>query len=262
MASLAHSSWTKQAEAIVLQACEHYGGMGAWRALRTVRLLGGKLSGLVPWLKGSGTSFVWPSAFEVTPHERSTRFVDYPIAGQVGIFSDGAVRIERLADASVVAQNEMPRKSVKAAWRWGALEALYFFGYALAHYHSLPFTLLEGRLLGMRSTGRGRARLNVLKLELPRALHTHGPRQSFYFDVDGRLVRHDYHAEVAGFWAHGAHYWKRQVMCSGVPIALERHVLGRLGSVPFPLTALHATFEGAEVELAPRVATEDGAARR
>jgi hypothetical protein len=34
-----------------------------------------------------------------------------------------------------------------------------------------------------------------------------------------------------------------------LPISLDRYVLGRLGKVTYPLTALHATFSDAEVEL-------------
>jgi hypothetical protein len=52
-----------------------------------------------------------------------------------------------------------------------------------------------------------------------------------------------------GFWARGAHFWKRQGSFRGFPIALDRQVFARLGSVPVPITALRATFADAEVDL-------------
>jgi hypothetical protein len=84
---------------------------------------------------------------------------------------------------------------------------------------------------------------------LPADLPTHCRRRSFYFDRVGPLIRHDYHAEVVGFWAYGAHFWNRQTLFQGFRISMERHVVARLGTIPVPVTALHATFSDAEVEL-------------
>ena|SRR5882724_7022825 len=61
-------------------------------------------------------------------------------------------------------------------------------------------------------------------------------------------ARH-YHAEVVGVWARGAHFWNRQASFGGFPISLDRHVFARLGSIACPVTALHAIFVDAEVEL-------------
>ncbi|MEP7052839.1 MAG: hypothetical protein ABJB12_20905 [Pseudomonadota bacterium] len=252
--SIVDAGWTTEAFEVVSLACEHYGGMGTWRRLREVRLLPLRLSGLVPWLKGSGSTFPLPSRFEIRPRERTTRFVDFPTQGEVGTFSNGAVRIERIADGMVVATGEAHRRTFRGlagAGRWTPLDALYFFGYALAHYHSLPFTLLDARLLSARTAGTGPARKHILELELPADLHTHSRRQSFHFDALGNLTRHDYHAEVIGFWARGAHFWRRQTLCNGFPVSLDRHVLARIGSHAIPITALRATFASAEVDLAP-----------
>jgi hypothetical protein len=92
---------------------------------------------------------------------------------------------------------------------------------------------------------------------LPTGLPTHSRRQSFYFDKAGRLTRHDYHAEVVGFWARGAHFWKSQAFFDGFPISLDRHVVARLGRISCPVTALRATFVDAEVELDRTTPSED-----
>jgi hypothetical protein len=250
-ATAAHPSWTPQAIDIVMQACEHHGGMGAWRALRTVRLFQTRVSGLLPWLKGSGTTFSLPSSLEVSPHQCSTRFVGFPDPEHVGVFRNGTVRIENVRTGAVLDQSQDRRSSFAGfAWarRWAPLDALYFFGYALAHYHALPFTLFDARFQRASTARCAGVRTNVLDVEFSADLHTHCRRQRFYFDPRGRLVRHDYHAQVAGFWARGAHYWNRQTLFDGFPIALERHVVGRIGSAATPLTALHAVFGSAELE--------------
>jgi hypothetical protein len=248
------SSWSPHAMEVLTRACEYHGGLAKWRALRNIRLIPERLTGLLPWLKGVGKTFFLPSSFEISPHQRTTRFVGFPDPEHVGVFQNGAVRIERLSDASVVARSEDHRRSFDwpaRARRWGPLDALYFFGYALAHYHSLPFSLLQSRLVRASAQGSAGNRVSVLELDLPDDLHTHCRRQRFYFDARGKILRHDYHAEVAGFLARGAHFWNRQARFAGFPIALERHVVARLASTPCPITALHATFADAEVTLDP-----------
>jgi hypothetical protein len=215
-------------------------------------LLPERLSGLLPWVKGGGRTFTLPSAFEILPHERSARFLGYPDADHVGVFEDGAVWLERCESNAIVVKSENHRRSfagLAAYRRWAPLDALYFFGYALTHYHSLPFSLFEARFIRTRESGSRSERLDILDVEFPADLPTHCRRQSFYFDSSGRLTRHDYHAEIVGFWASAAHFWRRQAPFNGLPVALERHVVARLGSTPLPLTALHATFADVEVEL-------------
>ena len=250
--ALADSSWTAQSLAVLERACDHYGGFETWSALNKIRLFPDRLSGLVPWLKGSGQTFPIPSAFEIRPHERWARFLNYPDAEHVGIFDNGAVRLERSETNETVARVDEHRRSFRGlaiVRRWTPIDALYFFGYALTHYHSLPFSLFDARLIRAREIGSRSDRVSVLDVELPADLPTHSPRQSFYFDKVGRLTRHDYHAEVVGVWAHGAHFWKSQASFNGFPISLDRHVLARLGSTTCPVTALRATFVDAQVEL-------------
>ncbi|HVJ18788.1 MAG TPA: hypothetical protein VM686_25375 [Polyangiaceae bacterium] len=244
--------WTPHALDVVERACAYHGGLGLWRRLRTIRLIPDRLSGLVPWLKGVGRTFPLPEVFEVAPHERIARFIGYPGPEQVGVFQDGGVRIERVDDKVVSTESNNHRSSFRGFSkyrRWSVLDALYFFGYALTHYHSLPFSLLEGRLIRATTSGTSRAPLDVLEIELPADLPTHSRVQRFYFDGEGRLTRHDYHAEIIGCWARGAHFWNRQVRVAGFPVSLERLVLARVGTRTCPLTALRATFLGAEVDV-------------
>src|SRR5687768_17528827 len=138
------SSWTPGAVEVFTRACEHYGGLDTWRALRRVRLVPERLSGLLPFVKGNGRTFGLPSSFEIEPHERRARFVGYPDAEHVGVFENGAVRLER-RDGTTLASSPDHRRTFRGLGknrRWAPLDALYFFGYALTHYHALPFTLI------------------------------------------------------------------------------------------------------------------------
>jgi len=228
--ALASSSWTAQALAVLERACDHYGGLETWRALRQIRLLPDRLSGLVPWSKGNGRTFPLPTAFEIRPHERWVRFVNFPDANHVGVFENGAVRLERGDGGEIVVKAEDHRRSFRGFAmnrRWSPLDALYFFGYALTHYHSLPFSLFDARLIGTREAGSRSERLDVLAVELPADLPTHCRRQSFYFDNTGRLTRHDYHAEI---WASG--------------LAARIFGTGRCASTAFPSRSIDTSWPG------------------
>ena len=238
-------AWTGEAKALLDKAVERHGGWAAWEALRCVSVAFGRLSGLLPSAKGLNRTFRLPSRADVFPHEVRAVFHDYPAAGQRGLFAAGAVQIVDSGGA-VLRSSPDHRRSFRGLrkWRrWSPADALYFFGYALTHYHGLPFTLADGRPLGLsrvRCDGRALAGVDV---ELPADLHTHCRRQAFYFDDEGLLRRHDYVADIVGWAARGAHLWRDFVTAHGIPIARERHVVLRLGRKATPLVALHAELD-------------------
>ena len=168
---------------------------------------------------------------------------DYPVAGQRGVFSAGQVQI--LDGALILEARAEPRASFAGRRRgrsWSALDALYFFGYALAHYHSLPFSLAAARPLTLRAARSGGRALLGVEVELPPGLHTHSHQQMFFFDGEGLLRRHDYVADVIGWWASGAHRWEDYVEVAGVLVPRRRQVVARLGRFELQKVALAATF--------------------
>ena len=168
-----------------------------------------------------------------------------PPAGRRGVFAAGAVELVD-GGGAVLQSSPDHRRSFRGLrkWRrWSPADALYFFGYALTHYHGLPFTLAEGRPLRLsRVHCDGRA-LTGVDVELPATLHTHCRRQAFYFDDEGLLRRHDYVADIAGWIARGAHLWRDFVTAQGIPTPRERHVVLRLGRRATSLVALHAELD-------------------
>lgn len=124
------STWTSGALEVVRRACEYFGGTENWRALRRIHLVPGELSGLVPWLKGVGRTFPLPSGFEIEPHERRARFLNYPEASQDGVFHDGVVSLESRETREVLVKSDNHRQSFVGLGknrRWAPLDALYLF---------------------------------------------------------------------------------------------------------------------------------------
>jgi hypothetical protein len=213
--------------------------------LQSVTLEMRALSGLVPALKGLRRTFPQPSRADVFPHEYRAVLHDYPTRGHRGVFAAGAVQLLDGGGAVVESSPDHRRtfRGLRKWRRWSPADALYFFGYATTHYHGLPFTLAEARPLRIcRVRCEGRA-LTGVDVELPATLHTHSRRQSFYFDDEGLLRRHDYVADIVGWMARGAHLWRDFVTASGVQIPRERHVVARLGRTTTPIVALHAHLD-------------------
>jgi hypothetical protein len=239
------SPWTGEARALLERAIDRHGGWPAWRGAGGVALRLEALGGLVPEHKGLGETFPTPTRLEVWPRRGIVVMHDFPVPGRRGVFSGGEVRLfdgDTLLEARADARTSFG--GARKRRRWAPLDALYFFGYALAHYHSLPFSLASARPLQVqRARSAGRA-LTGVAVELPAALHTHCRRQTFFFDDEGLLRRHDYVAEIVGWWARGAHRWDDYVDAGGVLVARRRHVVARLGHIETPIVALHATLGG------------------
>ncbi len=234
------AGWQGPARELLEAAVHRHGGWAAWQSLRAIAVQPRRLTGMLPWLKGSGRTFHLPPRAEVHPHDERAVFFDYPAPGGTGTFERGRLT---LADARGVVSVENGRDAFRG-WRklrrWQPAGALYFFGYALTHYHSLPFTLGRGRPLGLRRVRQDGRILTGVEVELPPELHTHSRRQTFYFDTDGLLRRHDYVADIVGAWARGAHLWRDFVTVAGLQMATTRHVMACLGRWSTPLVALHA----------------------
>jgi hypothetical protein len=247
-------AWTGEAAALLARAVERHGGWAAYQRLGGLVLRAPALTGFLPELKGVGRTFPLPSRIEVWPHAAVAVFHDYPVAGRRGVFSRGEVQL--VEGTTILEARARPRDTfagLRKLRRWSPIDALYFFGYALTHYHSLPFSLGEAtplRVVRARSGGR---RLAGVEVQLPADLHTHCRRQAFFFDDEGLLRRHDYVADIIGWFARGAHRWEDHVDVAGIPMPRRRHVVPRLGRLEVPfVAALHAEF--AAIEALPAAA--------
>jgi hypothetical protein len=241
------AGWPPDARLLVEKAATAHGGFNRWRSVRSIRLPFAAASGMLLALKGYGRTFSAPREYEVRPHERTTIFHGYPDEEHQGRFVDGAVSIESLRDSGRI-ESLHHRDSFRGCSRnrrWTHLDALYFFGYALWHYHVVPFTLGDARFV--RRLGRSPVPMGI-EVEFAAEVHTHCRRQRFFFGRDGRIVRHDYVAEVIGRWARGCHFWEAYESVGGLQIARRRRVVARVLGRPTPLIVLRVDFGEPSVE--------------
>jgi hypothetical protein len=166
-----------------------------------------------------------------------TVLTPHPVEGQRGVFEGDTVRIES-AKGEVLRERQDARKAFDGfrynLW-WDDLDSTYFAGYALWNYLTTPFLLRHPDLEVEEITpweeeGQTWRRLRV---RFPKDFPTHSEMQTFYFDPDGLLRRHDYDAKVFGNWAKGAHYcWNHQEF-DGILFPTRRRVYARKSSGSF-----------------------------
>jgi hypothetical protein len=239
-----HPSWPEPARSLIRGAIERHGGWSLWQRLESVSVSLIDLSGALPSLKGHGRSFVMPGTVTIYPWRWRSEFSD---DGQArAVFERGHVQV--LGPGGEVLQDSLDHRATFAGLRklrrWTMADACYFFGYAFASYAALPFILP-----GLIYRGQGAARWNAQRLrgvqvQFPPGAHVHSLRQGIFFDDSGLLRRMDYVADVAGWWARGAHGCDEHATVDGFPFPLRRTVVLRLGGWPLtPMVALAARFE-------------------
>ena len=112
---------------------------------------------------------------------------------------------------------------------WGALDTLYFVGYAVSNYLRAPFLFAqEGfRLESAGAVASGTEIWQRLRVTFPPDEPTHCPTQVYYFDAEGLIRRLDYVAEPIGRWARAAHFCEDYQEFSGLRLPTRRWVLPR-----------------------------------
>ena len=223
---------------LVEEVLEAHGGRARWEAAGTVRAHG-RSGGLLLRSRVPGTHFA-DYRLIVDIEERRTVFDPFPEPGVRGVFERGSVRLER-HDGDVLASRSEPRpyffgrSGIRRTFRWDALDATYFAGYAMWNYLSFPLLLTRPEVT-VREIEPWHG-LRRLEAGFEHGLDTHSSRQTFYFDSDGLLARHDYVAYVVGRWARAAHLCGDHVTADGLVFPTRRRVrpIGpRNRPAPFP----------------------------
>jgi hypothetical protein len=228
--------------ALLDEVLEAHGGLERWRAARSVHARV-RAGGFLIRTRVPGNRF---ADYRLTVDVQKPLAVmdPFPKAGQRGVFERGRARVETDA-GNVVASRDDPRAAffgragLRRNLRWDALDSTYFAGYAMWNYLTTPLLLTNDGVEvseGDPWEEQGE-RWRRLEVSFPEGLDTHSRRQSFYFDPQGRLRRHDYVAEVVGRWARAAHYCADHAQAGGLVFPTRRwvHPIGlRNRSLPFP----------------------------
>ncbi|GIG01084.1 hypothetical protein [Catellatospora citrea] len=198
-----------------------------------------------------------------TAHFRSGGAL-WAIKGQEGIFNEADVRVDlhrqhaghrpftapdlhtsftaqRVAVESDTGEVKAERRDPRAAFAghtlhtpWDDLHVAYFAGYAMWTYLTSPFSFVSPgfqteELTPVTEDGQTWRRL---KVTFPEHIATHCREQTFYYDQDGLLRRHDYTAEVINA-GPAAHYCSDHREFDGIMVPTRRRVypLGEDGVV-------------------------------
>ncbi len=136
-----------------------------------------------------------------------TLITPFPAPGSRGIFDGGRVRIETDAGVKTSELNK-PRESFVGHQRqspWTDSQFLYFVGYALHNYMTMPFLLAKDgvRCEEIAPHEEHGESWRVLEVTFPSGIQVHCREQKFYFNDAGHLVRNDYTPEATrGAAAH------------------------------------------------------------
>ena len=213
-------------------ALQAHGGLDRWRQLQALDVRS-SISGALFELKGFPEGLPG-AAVRIDPARPNVTIIPYLIASARGRFTPDRAWIED-ADGRTVDERSSPRTSFDGhglRTPWDQIQRLYFTGYAMWNYLTMPFLLaspgvVSGEVEPHRENGHVWRRLQV---RFPPQLPTHCPEQTFYFDQAGRLQRLDYVLEIAG--ATVAHYCYDHAAVSGFVFPTLHRVVRRTSAGP------------------------------
>jgi len=214
------------------RALKAYGGAAVWQAAVSVDSTV-TVGGLLFQLKGLG---IPPHARITVDLERPHTVID-PVdpSGDRGILDGFSVMIvapsgkvlEQRADAREHLQN------ASVSTKWDRLNLVYFLGYAVWGYYTLPYQLTRADITWTELAD------GVLQADYATTLPVHSRIQRFWFDRStGLLRRNDYTPVAAARDAQAAHVVFEHKVSNGIPYASKRRVkisLRQYGwALPFP----------------------------
>lgn len=206
-----------------------YGGVDRWQRASSIRARV-RTGGLLVRTRVPGNKFA-DYRITVDVKQPMTIIDPFPREGLRGVFDNGAVRIED-QQGNMVGLRTHPRplffglSGLRRNIWWDAMDSVYFAGYAMWCYLTTPYLLTRS---GVHIEDGERWRENgemwrCLHVAFPPDIDTHSPRQTYYFDANGHLRRHDYIAQVVGSWANAAHYCADPVTAGGLVFDTRRWV--------------------------------------
>jgi hypothetical protein len=225
---------------LLAEVIEAHGGRKRWSRAKEVQAHV-RSGGLLMRSKGQGRCFR-DYGLTIDTREPNAVFEPYPREGGTGVFTAHEARL-LAADGAVIEERQNPREAfsgssgLRRRLRWDSLDALYFAGYAMWNYLTVPFLferdgfeVQEGEPL--ETDGGPWRRLDV---RFPEDIPTHSREQCFYFDAQGLLRRHDYTPEVVASFAKAAHMVSGHREVDGLVFGTHRQVFPKApGGRPLP----------------------------
>ena len=220
-------------------AIDAHGGLDRWRQLKTMsaRLLQG---GVLWQLKRQDGVLrdvhltvdlrkEWASHWPFGQPDRHTSFQPNRVAIET---SNGDVVEERVHPRESFAGHVLDTP-------WDSLQLAYFAGYAMWTYLNTPFLFaLPGvKTAEVEAWPENGEVWRRLKVTFPTSIATHSAEQTFYFDQQGLLKRHDYDVDISG-GTSAAHYVSELQEISGIVVPTKHTIVPRQpdgSSAPAPV---------------------------
>jgi len=220
-------------------AIDAHGGLDRWRELKTVsaRLL----QGGVLWQLKRQDNVLRDVHLTVDLRKEWTSHWPFGQPDRHTSFQPNRVAIET-SNGDVVEERVHPRESFAGHvldTPWDSLQLAYFAGYAMWTYLNTPFLFaLPGvKTAEVEAWPENGEVWRRLKVTFPTSIATHSAEQTFYFDQQGLLKRHDYEVDISG-GTPAAHYVSELQEISGIVVPTKHTIVPRQpdgSSAPTPV---------------------------
>jgi hypothetical protein len=223
---------------LVKSTIEAHGGLEQWNKVRQVSA---DLAVSGPSFKQRGpvgeAFAALPTRVVVNTREQKTIFEPFVAPGQKGIYQPYRATVES-SDGTVIEKLESPRDTLKnkvPGTPWTATELLYFLGYSLWMYFTLPYSFLADgvRCEEAEPWEEAGEKWRALKVTYPASYPSHSTEQIHYFDDQGLMRRQDYTVDVRQHLA-AAHYLHDHRKFDGFVFPTKRRIFA-LGADRKPL---------------------------
>ena len=186
-------------------------------------------------------------------HQEHALFAPFKLPNQRAVFTPQRVAVET-NEGVVVAERASPRAAFAGHGRetpWDNLHLIYFGGYAMWTYLTVPFCLTwagfeASEIEPWQEQGETWRRLQVT---FPPSIASHSSEQTFSFGDDDLLRRYDYVDEIAGNFPV-AHYVSDYQDVSGLLIPTKRRAFARRPDNTPALEALTVSIDLSEIRFA------------
>ncbi len=239
---LHHFSWSP-AQSDFIEKCIHKHGMITNADDQSfIEFKIKKISGLLCFSKGLHKFFNNEIIVRVYPNLEKVVFYNFNKKGSISTYSKGDVSYKNHNEVISSKSHHLKFKFIKRIMRWNLLDTIYFFGQALVTYYSVPNVLLRLELLEESIVSSRDTVLRGFTVRFPKSFITHCEVQSFYFDDNFLLYRHDYRANIIFPPAYGAHFTSNYEVIENIAIAKMRVVKWRVFKYVMPFTVLRVNI--------------------
>ncbi|BEU25596.1 hypothetical protein [Paraburkholderia caribensis] len=183
---------------LVDEVVEAHGGMKRWLEYSQIRVDASVTGG--SWAKKGFKDILCSVDVLADTQRQKLSYLPFIYGNQRSIWTPDRVTIEKF-DGEPVLELDNPRQAFQghdAGTQWEPAHLSYFSGYAMWNYLAAPFLFkwegVSTEELEPVDTEQGR--LRRLEVHFPPTIATHCPRQLFYVNDLGLLVKMEYASEV------------------------------------------------------------------